>query len=56
MELMNGRFQISMSHAPRQEVLCLPLPPHLRQKLMAAGFRTRGDLEGVDPVHISRGW
>ena len=41
--------------APRQEVITLPLPPSLRQSLVAAGFRTTADLQGVGPVDLSSG-
>ena len=41
--------------APRQEVVTLPLPPTLRQSLVAAGFRTTADLHGIGPVDLSAG-
>ncbi len=41
--------------APRQEVVSLPLPPTLRQSLVAAGFRTTADLHGIGPVDLSAG-
>lgn len=38
---------------PRQEIVTLPLPPTLRQSLVAAGFRTTADLHGIGPVDLS---
>ncbi len=55
---MNARAPPSMSAGPpgpRQEVVSLPLAPHIRSKLLAAGFRTLADLEGIGPVDLSRG-
>lgn len=41
--------------APRQEVLTLPLQPTLRNLLIAAGFRTTADLEGIGPLDLASG-
>lgn len=42
--------------ANRQEVISLALPPHLRAKVLEAGFRTVGDLERVrGPLDLARG-
>jgi hypothetical protein len=39
-----------------QEVLSLPLPPQLRSKLLAAGFRLVADLAGVSgPQELAQG-
>ena len=44
-----------MFAAPRQEVASLPLNPSVRNKLLCAGFRTTGDLEGIGPVDLAAG-
>ena len=44
-----------MFAAPRQEVASLPLNPSIRNKLLCAGFRTTGDLEGIGPVDLAAG-
>jgi len=41
--------------AYRLEVVALPLPPGIRHKLQCAGFRTTGDLEGVQPLDLANG-
>lgn len=38
---------------PRQEVISLPLAPSVRQRLLAAGFRTVADLAGVRPLDLA---
>lgn len=40
---------------PRAEVAALALPPGIRNKLLCAGFRTAGDLEGIGPVDLAAG-
>ncbi len=40
---------------PRQEVISLRLPPSIRQRLLSAGFRTCGDLEGVTAAALAAG-
>ena len=44
-----------MVFGARLEVAALPLPPTLRQKLQCAGFRTTGDLEGIQPLDLANG-
>jgi hypothetical protein len=39
----------------RREIISLPLAPSLRQKLIASGFHTVADLDGVGPVDLSTG-
>lgn len=39
----------------RLDVIALPLPPTIRHKLQVAGFRTTGDLQGVQPLDLARG-
>lgn len=39
----------------RLEVIALPLPPTIRHKLQIAGFRTTGDLLGVQPLDLAHG-
>ena len=41
--------------APRLDVVVLPLPPTVRHKLQCAGFKTTGDLEGVQPLDLAQG-
>ena len=41
--------------APRLEVAALPLPPTVRHKLQSAGFRSTGDLEGIQPLDLATG-
>ena len=44
-----------MQAFPSLDVTCLPLPPTLRNKLLAAGFRTVQDLAGVGTVDLVAG-
>lgn len=41
--------------APQIEVLALPLPPSIRQKLQISGFRTTEDLQGIQPLDLAQG-
>lgn len=39
----------------RREIITLPIPPAIREKLLTHGFRTVADLEGVGPMELSNG-
>jgi hypothetical protein len=40
---------------PRQDTQALPLAPSVRARLLAAGYRTVADLEGVGEGELERG-
>lgn len=45
-----------VSSSARLEVVALPLPPHLRNRLLATGFGTVADLERAGgPMGLARG-
>jgi len=53
---MNGGGRPRMGPAmARTELSSLPLAPSIRDRLLRAGFRTLRDVEGVQPLDLSRG-